>query len=231
MPVRIHPFFWLGAVLLNVSAPPLFTILWVAAVLLCIVIHELGHAVSLRGFGYHPWIVLHMFGGLTMHNPGQPAARRMGPLGQLIVSMAGPATGFLLAGALLLVLTAAGLGGRIEYYDPLGLQVPIVPMLMLPEHKLLMVFLYYTFQITILWGVLNLLPVYPLDGGQIARQLFALVGSRDAEGQSLRLSIVTAVLLAFLAITRWNAIYMGVFFGYLAFSNYTMLRVHQSRWS
>ena len=32
-------------------------------------------------------------------------------------------------------------------------------------------------QVNILWGLVNLLPVYPLDGGQIARELFTLAQS------------------------------------------------------
>ena len=32
-------------------------------------------------------------------------------------------------------------------------------------------------QINILWGLINLLPIYPLDGGRVARELFTLDAS------------------------------------------------------
>ena len=35
-------------------------------------------------------------------------------------------------------------------------------------------------QVNILWGLMNLLPIYPLDGGQIARELFTLSNPRQA---------------------------------------------------
>jgi Zn-dependent protease len=74
--------------------------------------------------------------------------------------------------------------------------------------------------------LLNLLPIIPLDGGQIAQQIFLLAAPRDAMRQSLILSVLVAGTLAGLAAIRWDNIYMALFFGYLAYSSYTMLRFY-----
>jgi len=41
--------------------------------------------------------------------------------------------------------------------------------------------------INVLWGIVNLLPVYPLDGGQIAREVLVAVNPRAGIQQSLML--------------------------------------------
>ncbi|NOZ40261.1 MAG: hypothetical protein GXP24_08555, partial [Planctomycetes bacterium] len=41
----------------------------------------------------------------------------------------------------------------------------------------------------ILWGVVNLLPIYPLDGGQISRELCQLRHPREGMILSLRISM------------------------------------------
>ena len=66
-PVRVHPFFWLITVVLNIrtvlTLPPLLA--WVAAVFIGILVHELGHAFAMRHYGQDPWITLYGLGGLT----------------------------------------------------------------------------------------------------------------------------------------------------------------------
>ena len=47
--------------------------------------------------------------------------------------------------------------------------------------------------VNIFWGLVNLLPVYPLDGGQIARELLELASPADGVRQSLWLSVIAAV--------------------------------------
>ena len=52
------------------------------------------------------------------------------------------------------------------------------------------------FWICVLWGVVNLLPIYPLDGGQIAREILLKFNPRDGIRQSLMLSILAAGAMA-----------------------------------
>jgi Zn-dependent protease len=89
----------------------------------------------------------------------------------------------------------------------------------------------YLLLVNILWGLLNLLPVYPLDGGQIAREIFTLGNPRRGIILSLRLSVATAAAVAALAVV-YGEIYMGVMFGLLSFGSWQTLERYrnQSRW-
>ena len=51
-------------------------------------------------------------------------------------------------------------------------------------------------QTNILWGVINLFPIQPLDGGRVARELLVRANPVHGERNSLVLSLVAAVCLA-----------------------------------
>ena len=51
--------------------------------------------------------------------------------------------------------------------------------------------------INLFWGLVNLLPIFPLDGGQIARNLMTSWWGRTGLRQSLVLSIIVSGLAAF----------------------------------
>ena len=125
-PVRIHPWFWIAAIILGSSArEPVLVFLWVVAMLLCILLHELGHALVMRAYGYHPSIVLHSFGGLAIPHAGGYDVRRPGPWGDMLISFAGPASGFILAAAL--VLPVYYLAICYPRYYSLGFYFHVVP--------------------------------------------------------------------------------------------------------
>ena len=54
--------------------------------------------------------------------------------------------------------------------------------------------------VNILWGLVNLLPIYPLDGGQIARELFTLRNPRARHHSIAAISVGAAVLVAVYAL-------------------------------
>ena len=197
-----------------------------------ILLHELGHAVVMRRFGFQPHIVLHGFGGLTSFGPRSGFGPRLGPWGQILISAAGPATGFLLAAILVTGLRAAGPGVVIEWFGP-GESFRVVPQVVQAVGwAKAMDFINIVLQVSVLWGLLNLLPILPLDGGQIAEQIFLLWAPRDAVRQSLVLSLVVAGFLAVVAAMQWHNWYLALFFGYLAYSNYRTLGFYggHGRW-
>ena len=62
------------------------------------------------------------------------------------------------------------------------------------ENQLLRVLVYFYLWPSILWSLLNLVPVWPLDGGRITRSLMVMFGGNVE--QSLWISMVVAVSIA-----------------------------------
>jgi Zn-dependent protease len=84
-------------------------------------------------------------------------------------------------------------------------------------------------QVNIMWGLLNLLPIYPLDGGRVARELFTLRDARSGVIQSLQLSAGTAVLVAAYALLN-GKIFMTLMFGFLAYGSFQAWQAYRDRW-
>src|SRR5262249_27112274 len=77
---------------------------------------------------------------------------------------------------------------------------------------------------SVIWALLNLLPVYPLDGGQIALSAFMLKQPREAIRYSLILSVVTGGIVAAWAFLVLKDTFMGLMFASLAYSSYATLQ-------
>ncbi len=126
-PVRVHPMFWLMTLMLGYNlGNPASVLIWVVAVFLSILVHELGHAAVMRAYGFRPWIVLYGMGGLTCRDSRDDFnsgfyARKYDWLEQILISVAGPAAGFLLAAVLVAAIFAAGYGRHCGFHDPFGL--------------------------------------------------------------------------------------------------------------
>lgn len=228
-PVRVHPFFWLISAVLGMGggSGAREVIIWVGVVFVSILVHELGHAFAIRYFGSAARIVLHSFGGLAITESGftnfQSGRRpRRTPASQVLISLAGPFAGFLLALAVVagLFLTkrciqlplfgaipVIGNGEELIWYGPEAS----------PIARIVLDFLH----VNIFWGLLNLVPIYPLDGGQVAREAF-IVNSNDGIRMSLQLSLATAAVLAGLALFNGRT-YLALMFGYMGYMNYQQL--------
>ena len=239
-PVRIHPFFWLVAVLLGFQpdgTPPLDLLVWVAVVLISILVHELGHALLQRRYGGHSRIVLYGFGGLAIAENVEYSPRR-----QILISLAGPAAGFMLALAVVVLMLASGhvmgiyWGGgfsfeKVDEAADHALSFWIANVYWeAPVNKLPRLLVGDLLAVNIFWGLLNLAPIYPLDGGQVSRELWTLKSPSTGIVRSLQLSIAAAVGVVLLALSQ-QRLFMCFMFGYLAYTNYQILQRYQnSRW-
>jgi Zn-dependent protease len=233
IPVRVHPFFWLTCLFTGIGGgkptPPAQFLLWIAIVFISVLIHELGHAVVQRRFGGRPWITLHGMGGLASCDD---CDRR--PSSQILISLAGPAAGFLLAAA---VLTGIKLSGHASGLAPGNVILPGMELLPLPgatlyfepfdSNRLNYVVLNMLW-VNVVWGLVNLLPVYPLDGGRVSRELCTLHHSRGGVILSLQISMVTAGAMAAYGLVAWGSALTALMFGYLAYTNYQTLRAYQT---
>lgn len=179
-PIRVHPLFWLTALFLGsplLSPPFRFSengvpevLIWVVAVMVSIILHEFGHVWMWRVFGTRAKIQLNGMGGLAIPTTG---GRAFG-WRYILVCFAGPAIQLLFAAALY--------GGwlyrsRIRDYPALTF---LLEMLLL---------------INLFWALFNLLPIYPLDGGQIAREGLQMSAGRKGLIASLWLSVATCALI------------------------------------
>lgn len=225
IPVRVHPMFWLVAVFLGgvSQAPVNFVLIWVAVLFVSILIHELGHAVAALAHGWPPRVVLYSFGGLAIYSP-----TRRTHASSIGISFAGPAAGFVLAGITYLYLIVGG-------YEPSVAIGPATDVTGFPIFSFLnfhillgapmrnpnvYFVLYDLFYINLMWGFVNLLPIYPLDGGQIARELFVMTNRRDGVMQSLQLSLMCAVAMAAVGAMYFQSFYIAIMFGLLAYQNF-----------
>jgi S-adenosylmethionine-dependent methyltransferase len=225
VPVRVHPLFWLITALLGATAGNLIGVLiWVPAVFLSILLHELGHALTMRRFGQVPQIVLHYGGGLTTAEPfywgNRPVVVPLTPGQEILISLAGSGTGFLLASLVIGMVAAAG--GSVGANLWLGfLPLPFVgfsarfPLAALIANTFLW--------INIFWGVINLLPVLPLDGGNVARVLFVRSDPWNGVRNSLRLSAAAGAVAAVVGLVLLANPFLAMLFGFLAFQSYQLL--------
>ncbi len=240
-PVRIHPFFWLAAVLtggLGGRDAAIRLLIWVVAFFVSILIHELGHALMMRRFGRQSHIVLYAMGGLAIE--GRPRdfgfgsawsfdsytgfqPRQRTPQEQILISAAGPGIQFLLLGAIVAMIYATrgtvhvGFDGVLPYLEPelggeLGNHLNL--------HRLVDRFI----QINLYWPIINLLPVLPLDGGQIALQVLLQQDPWGGMQRALWLSMIAGGAMAIFGFLVMHQGLTAMLFASLAFSSYVTLQ-------
>ena len=219
IPVRVHPLFGLISIVLGAFAVRGSSInmlvgmaLWTAAVFVSILVHELGHALVAKAQGWPPRIVLHSMGGLAIFAPG-----RQSRAARILIDFMGPGAGFIL-GALIL-------GGVLLTGHSVSLLVFSIgsgPNFVAGGGRL-EIFVLFMLYVNIFWGLLNLLPVQPLDGGGIARAIIEKYRPADSWSIALKLGIGTAAVIAVAGLAT-QQLFLAVLFGMLGYPNYRMLQ-------
>ena len=168
VPVRIEPVFFVIIGVFGLSFPPPFIVTWIVIATVSVLVHEMGHALAFKSFGIQPSVVLYGMGGLTS------GSGRLTPARSIVVSLAGPLSTLILFGlpALWVSRTNSSLSADAE--------------LVLSQ----VIF------INVGWAVLNLLPILPLDGGNVcASVLDVFTGGRGRKPAAV-ISIVLAGVVA-----------------------------------
>ena len=226
-PVRVHPLFWLIALLLGSASGDFLQILiWVLVVFVSILVHELGHALAFRRYGLSSQIILHFSGGLTVPEStlwgNQWANVALGPNEQIFISVAGPGAGFLFAALIIVGVIVSG--GSIITTMLFGI-IPLPATALLPfGGRIINMLVTALLWVNIFWGLINLMPVYPLDGGNVARYILLQVDPVDGIRKSLWVSVITGGLIALGAFFLLRSVYMAFLFGFLAFQSYQSLQ-------
>lgn len=226
IPVRVHPLFWLIAILFGSSSNSIVSLLtWVAAIFISILIHELGHAFAMRRYGQGSQIILHFAGGLTVPESvswgGGYASVGITANQQIFISLAGPFAGFLFAG--LVLAGSAALGATLVPNFIFGF-IPF-PFVFLPVGgEILNSFVMSLLWVCIFWGIFNLMPVYPLDGGHVIRYTLMQTDPVNGVRTSLWVSVIAGAAVAFAGFIFLRSIYMAFLFGLLAFQSFQALQ-------
>lgn len=181
----------------NDSLSILNVLIFILAGLISILVHELGHALTVRKFGLPTAITLQAFGGYASFPEGQLNRKQ-----SFIVTAAGP--GLQLALGLIILLVY--------------LFVPI------PPESLLKTLVVDLAGISIIWAVLNCLPVYPMDGGQM---MSAVLGPQRAHFVHL-ISAVAAALIGIAAYFFLHSILLPLFMALFAWQNWQSFQARTS---
>lgn len=197
IPVTVHPSFLLIALVLgwlNELAGWELMAVWVLIVFVSVLVHEFGHALTARSFGASVEVELNGLGGLTRWGVPEgdlPPGRRA------LVSAAGSAAGFVLGGLGLLVGVLFG-----PFENDLA-----------ARGLTLLVF------VNFFWGLLNWLPIRPLDGGHLTVSLLAKLTPNNAERVARVVFTITSAVALVLAL-RFDLIFIAILAGWMLVSEF-----------
>lgn len=209
-PIRVQLWFFILAVFIGQGLMPADNALvamaaWIAIVFIGVLAHEFGHALAGRMYGLVPEITLHGMGGVT----SWAAGRRLSPQQNIVISVAGPAVGITLGTLALFIF-----GGSMFFVAAPGL-------VDLPREgrQLVQAWIW----VNLGWGLLNLVPIVPLDGGHIVASLAHLVRGNAYRGQVaahwVSLFVLAALGAYVLASPQWRSLWNLLLLGLLAWSN------------
>ncbi len=172
IPITIHPFFWVLAILIgwinsfSISG----TVVWAVVITFSVLVHEFGHAIPGKIFGQKVSINLLGFGGLTYRQ-----GSKLKHWQEFVVVVCGPLAGILLG--------LCGYGALLLIPDPMSFWAMLFRI---------------TFYINIFWSLFNLIPVLPLDGGHLLRiileSIFGFKGARFAHLLGLVLGVAIGAI-------------------------------------
>jgi Zn-dependent protease len=198
IPVSIHWMFWLLAAFLGgafrAQSPQDWqrVIVFMLAAFVSILVHELGHAlVGLRLGASRVQISLHGMGGLAQFDRASFTRKA-----RILMTAAGPGAGILLAIVFLFV----------------GKSLPAEAVESSYAWNTTTFFVRVMIMINIFWSIINLLPVLPMDGGQI---LLSLLGPSRVKMTCI-VSFITIGILTFLLWTITRSFYNLIIMAFLA---------------
>jgi stage IV sporulation protein FB len=204
IPVVVRWTFFLTLAILGASRDVALVAVWLVAAFIAVLVHELGHALTAKAFGQEASIELFAMGGLTF-----PRGRPLSNVQSIALSLAGPGLGFAFGALVWAIDRAVG-----------------------PEHRMADAFVNDLLWCSIGWGVFNLVPILPMDGGQAMEKVFVIVlGPETGPRLALVVSLLAAAVgLVFAILVRmpWAGL-LCVLFAFSSFQRLRDLRAAGSR--
>lgn len=200
--VEVHFTFWFTTLLLGTGLggefDPRKALVWTVVVFVSVLVHELGHAFAVKLQGIEPEIRLHGMGGTTSYRVLLQLPRRS----EIFISLAGPFAGFLFGAV---VLAVAHFVLRTHHFA-IGLWgLRLMPLQAGFARYAVDSLLFVNFA----WGLVNLIPALPFDGGHV---LESALGPRRVRA-ALIVSLLVAVGAAGFFMLRgmyWAAMLFGM---------------------
>jgi Zn-dependent protease len=216
--VRVKFWFWFATLLFCGNMDTKSALIWVAVCFVSILLHEFGHVIAFRLFGTDAYAVLYGFGGLAVPDNGIN-----GTLAQFVVAMAGPIAGFCFAGLVMALAYIAGAHPHIGWHMFLPTisawpDVNPANIARLQSTYLWYVLINDLLYVNFFWGLVNLLPVFPLDGGHASRAIFERRDPYNGKRTAFLVSAIAGALLALAGVFTQN-LYVILLFGVLAASS------------
>lgn len=203
IPVRVEPFHWAILGFLGFQSYGLGSrheliqvLVFMAAGFLSILVHELGHALTGRKYGAREaHIVMHGMGGVAIF-PNTRFSRKQ----NFLTTAAGPGIQILLG------ILAFSLINKVG-------DKPI------PNQ-----FITNLAYVSFFWAILNCIPVWPLDGGQM---MGAILGPKR-EILTHQISIGVAVVFGLLGLLFTKLLFFPIFMGFMAYQSWQFIKQRQN---
>lgn len=180
----------------NPDAGVHYALLWIPVLFISILIHELAHAAMFGLFGYgSSAIVLGGMGGHTVSS----TRRQTVPWHDMLISIAGPVSSFILAFAL------AQLFRSVPYTRQDPMLAAFIPLMVLANF---------------FWGLFNCIPITPLDGGHALRSFLRLfLPDRKAFPIAVWIGIPVGIAVAIYGLMK-GQLFVTILIAWYVFMNY-----------
>jgi stage IV sporulation protein FB len=204
VPVTVHWSFLVVALFgIGRYTEPLDIAAWTLAVFGAVLLHELGHAYTATAYGAtQVSVTIFALGGYTSWLP-KPS---IGPPKRFVISAAGSAVGIAVGLLVMWTLVPITLFGQ-TYGNDAGLTGPA------------RAFFGTIVLVGLFWGVLNWIPLLPLDGGHMLNHALAIVWPKQAP--SITLAVSTTVGVALIAVAFYfGDLFIAIFLMFIVMSGW-----------
>ncbi len=187
--VRFELFFWLTTLFIAIRLGEQhwgYAALWIALATVSVLLHELGHAIAYRHYGAKARIAMTGFGGLTYGTETD----HITPKQQIVISLAGSTIEMLVLGFPAMLIRSV--------WDP-------------AYGSWAYLTLTWLIWINVTWALVNLAPVWPMDGGKVLEQVFIIRSGHNRMRLVHKISIATGAVAVLVC---WN---YGLRFGIFLF--------------
>ena len=144
IPVYVQPFYFVLLAFFCLNNSLQNGLIFCACVTVSLLVHEFGHAMVAKYYRLNPTVILHGWGGLCAHERAEKDGH------DAFIIAAGPAAGLAFGFISIATLFA-------------------IPNTFLETRPILESVLFNLVMINIVWSIFNLMPLWPLDGGQLTR--------------------------------------------------------------